>query len=196
MERIWKFSKPILLASASPRRRELLTEYGAQFDVIVPTVDESLIVESNPKTLVLKEAMLKLDAALAQFDCTDKTVICADTIVYRHRKYGKPSDLQNAVSMLKELTGRWHSVFTGVAVCSNGKTVAFAVRTFVKLKEMSASAIEEYVYAMKPLDKAGAYAIQENTMVEKYFGSYTNVVGLPMERLGKKLQSLGVINEN
>ena len=193
MARILTSSK-IVLASGSPRRKSLLLDMGIEAEIFAPNVDEKSVLESNPKRLVIKEALLKNRGARSQFDCDGKVVISADTIVYRGKEYTKPRDLQNAVEILSELCGKWHSVYTGVVVYHEGKEIAFAVRSLVRLKNLSKNEIEGYVNTFKPLDKAGAYAIQENTVVDRWIGSYTNVMGLPTEKLGKVLKKIGVYN--
>ncbi|MBO7327119.1 MAG: septum formation protein Maf [Clostridia bacterium] len=193
MERILKSCK-IVLASGSPRRKDLLADMGIEAEILVPDVDEKSVLDSNPKRLVIKEALLKNRGARNQFDCGEKVVISADTIVYRGKEYTKPRDLQNAVEILTELCGKWHSVYTGVVVYKDGKEYPFAARSIVRLKSLSKSEIEVYVNTFKPLDKAGAYAIQENTVVDKWIGSYSNIMGLPTEKLMKVLKRIGVIN--
>ena len=193
MERILKSCK-IVLASGSPRRKDLLADRGIDTEILVPDVDEKSVLDSNPKRLVIKEALLKNRGARSQFDCGAKVVISADTIVYRGKEDTKPRDLQNAVEILTELCGKWHSVYTGVVVYKDGKEDPFAVRSIVRLKSLSKSEIEDYVNTFKPLDKAGAYAIQENTVVDKWIGSYSNIMGLPTEKLMKVLKRIGVIN--
>ncbi len=193
MARILKSSK-IILASGSPRRKSLLEERGYNLEILVPQADEKSVLEPNPKRLVIEESLLKNREARKQFGLNEKVIISADTIVYRGKEYTKPRDLQNAVEILTELSGKWHSVFTGVTVYAYGKEYSFAVRSFVRLKRLSEEEIKDYVYKFKPLDKAGAYAIQENTVVDRWWGSYSNIVGLPMERLTKLLKKLGVNN--
>ena len=193
MERILKSCK-VVLASGSPRRKDLLADMGIDTEILVPDVDEKSVLDSNPKRLVIKEALLKNRGARSQFDCDGKVVISADTIVYRGKEYTKPRDLQNAVEILTELCGKWHSVYTGVVVYKDGKETPFAVRSLVRLKNLSKEEIEGYVNTFKPLDKAGAYAIQENTVVDKWVGSYSNIMGLPTEKLKKVLKGIGVIN--
>ncbi len=194
MERIWKFFEPPVLASASPRRKELLNRVCEKFEIVVPKTDEDVFKGLPPKKLVLETSKAKCLAAMEIDTCRDKTVISADTVVYRKKLYSKPSDLINAVEMLTELSGKWHCVYTGVTVAVKGQIESnFCVISPVKLKLMSAEEIKKYVYEKKPLDKAGAYAIQEGVMVQSYFNSYTNIVGLPMERLYKELKKIGVI---
>lgn len=193
MERTSKSYK-IVLASGSPRRKELLEKAGYDFEILVPTVDEKSVSDKRPSRLVVKESVLKNRTAVKEFGLETDVVISADTIVYRKKEYGKPRDLQDAVDILTTLCGKWHSVYTGVTVRAFGKEKSFAVCSLVRLKALTKKEIEDYVYTMKPLDKAGAYAIQENTMVEKFSGSYANIVGLPIERLQKELRKLGVTN--
>ena len=167
---------------------------GIGTEILIPIVDEKSVLDSNPKRLVIKEALLKNRGARTQFDCDGKVVVSADTIVYRGKEFTKPRDLQHAVEILTELCGKWHSVYTGVVVYKDGKEIPFAVRSLVRLKKLSKDEIERYVNTFEPLDKAGAYAIQENTVVDKWIGSYTNIVGLPTERLSKVLRKIGVYN--
>ena len=192
-ERTLKSSK-IILASGSPRRKSLMAEMGFDTEIKVPEVDEKSVLDHNPKRLVIKEALLKNREVRRQFDCGENTVISADTIVYRRKEFTKPRDLSNAVEILTELCGKWHSVYTGVVVYHGGREKCFAVRSLVRLKKLTTDEIVDYVTTFKPLDKAGAYAIQENTVVDKWIGSYTNIVGLPTEKLSKVLSSLGVTN--
>ena len=192
-ERILKYSK-IILASGSPRRKDLMNEIGIDTEILVPMVDEKSVLDHNPKRLVIKEALLKNREARLQFDCGENVVISADTIVYRKKEYTKPRDLSQAVEFLTELCGKWHSVYTGVVVYCDGKEYPFAVRSLVRLKNLTEEEIENYVNTFRPLDKAGAYAIQENTVVKKWIGSYTNIMGLPTEKLSKVLKRIGIIN--
>ena len=171
-----------------------MAEMEIDTEILVPTVDEKSVLDTNPKRLVIKEALLKNRGARSQFDCDGKVVVSADTVVYRGKEFTKPRDLQHAVEILTELCGKWHSVYTGVVVYKDGKEIQFAVRSLVRLKNLSKEEIERYVNTFKPLDKAGAYAIQENTVVDKWIGSYTNIVGLPTERLSKVLKKIGVYN--
>ena len=171
-----------------------MAEAGFETEIYVPIVDEKSVLDNNPRRLVIKEALLKNRASRQQFDLNGKTIVSADTIVYRGKEYTKPRDLQNAIEILTELCGKRHSVYTGVVVSTDNEEIAFAVRSKVRLKNLSKKEIEDYVYTFKPLDKAGAYAIQENTVVDKWYGSYTNIVGLPTEKLKKVLRKIGVDN--
>lgn len=186
------FSRHIVLASASPRRKQLLDEAGMDFEVLPADIDESAIRASSPRRLVKRLSMAKARAVSG-----DATVIGADTVVvYRGRVYGKPHTKENAVVMLSKLCGNWHSVYTGVTVCCGGEEFCFCVRSRVKLKALDKEEIAKYVDEINPIDKAGAYGIQDGRLVEKYKGSYTNIVGLPMEKLAETLVRAGVIDDN
>ncbi len=178
-------SYDIILASGSPRRKELFEKYGLSFVVEAADIDEDVFRTLPPKRLTIATATAKGEAVAQKYTGEQKLIISADTVVYRKKLYGKPSSLANAVEILAELTGRWHSVFTGVSIIDtkSGKRRSFAVRSLVKLKKMSLAEINDYVEKYRPLDKAGAYAIQENCMVEKYVGDYENIIGLPMKKL-------------
>ena len=170
-ERTLKSCK-VILASGSPRRKDLLQEMGIDIEILVPEVDEKSVLDHNPKRLVIKEALLKNRSAREQFDCDGKVVISADTIVYRGKEYTKPRDLQNAVEILTELCGKWHSVYTGVVVSTDNEEIAFAVRSKVRLKNLSQKEIENYVYTFKPLDK-GLYTKLQITVQYTYIGKET-----------------------
>lgn len=172
-----------------------MQKYGYDFSVMPADIDEEAFKSLPVKELVVATSRAKCDAVKQCEAYKGNVVISADTVVYRKKLYGKPRDLQNAVEILTELCGKWHKVFTGVTVAVNVGTPneterCFFVRTFVKLKKMSGEEIARYVETYKPLDKAGAYAIQENCMVEKYVGDYENVIGLPMKRLNKELRKM------
>lgn len=182
----------IVLASASPRRAELLTSVGLKFEVSPADIDENIGVK-RPKKLVEELARRKAEAIEADGSC----VIGGDTVVYaRGKLYGKPHTAERAEQTLKELSGRWHTVYSGVAIVYNGKTRAFHVASRVKFRRMSDAEIAEYVKDKSPLDKAGAYGIQDGEVVAKYRGSYSNIVGLPLEKTIKIMQRMGIIYGN
>lgn len=183
-------AKPLVLASASPRRRELLGEILDEFEVMPANIDEDAIAEPDPKRLVIELSKAKNRVVAQDEKYKDKIVVAADTVVYLRKVYNKPVDLDDAVKMLKELRGKWHDVYTGVTVSCCGNQITFAVRSKVKMKALSDEEIRGYVNEHKPLDKAGSYAIQEQAVVEKYRGSYTNIVGLPMEKTIKVLKEI------
>jgi len=184
----------IILASASPRRRELLTQIGLAFDV-VPATAEPLIetftgVGLTPERAVLKVAEAKLDSVL-NADSVNSIVIAADTIVVKDGKvFGKPKDAADAKRMLSVLSGATHQVFTAVALSINDKHTSFAERTDVTFRALSGDEIDEYAATGEPLDKAGAYGIQGRAAVfiSRIEGDYFNVVGLPLCRLMAVMQ--------
>jgi septum formation protein len=172
-----------ILASASPRRRELLREAGYDFDVVEPNLDEAL-EDGDPEKLVVRNALMKARAVAERFP--DRYVLGADTIVYlQGRVIGKPADREDARRILKLLSGTEHEVVTGVALVRKeaGIELTGASRTRLRMKTLSAKEVESYVARGEGLGKAGAYAIQENgdKFIEELRGSFTNVVGLPLE---------------
>lgn len=190
----YNFSKNIILASSSPRRRELLGRLGVDFEVRAANIEEENFYAFTPKKVAVALSREKAKTVCRSSDCNDKTVIAADTVVFKKKIYTKPDDERDAINMLMKLNGKWHSVFTGVTIRCNGEILSFAVRSRVKFKELTRREIEDYVMTCSPLDKAGAYGIQDNYMVEKYKGSYSNIVGLPLEKLKKILTKVGVLN--
>lgn len=179
--------QPLILASASPRRRELLATLGYDFRVAVPDIDETPLPNENPRAHAERLANEKAHAV-----CDEGTVIAADTIVvHAGRILGKPSDPAAARAMLGELSGTTHEVVTAVCVRSAERTVVFSVVTEVVFRDLEPAEIEAYVGSGEPMDKAGAYAIQGGAahMVRAINGSYTNVVGLPLCELHEALLS-------
>ncbi|MDE6613993.1 MAG: Maf family protein, partial [Clostridia bacterium] len=118
-------------------------------------------------------------------------IISADTIVYKNGQiFGKPKDRAQAIDYLNRLNGAKHFVYTGVAICYKGKITTFYDKSAVYFKKLTEREIKDYVDGGSPMDKAGAYGIQDKEVVESFCGSYTNIVGLPMEKLKDKLQSI------
>lgn len=189
MAKTWKFSEPVVLASASPRRLELLSEVVSDLTVSPSDIDESDVKVTSPRALVRELSKRKALAVLPQDGNSEKVVIGADTVVYRNKLYGKPHDRADAIRILNELNGKRHYVFTGVTVISKGIVRTFAVRSSVRFKSLSQEEIERYVDEYRPYDKAGAYAVQEGVVVKSYRGSLTNIIGLPMEKLIKVLRN-------
>ena len=190
MARTWKFCEEVVLASASPRRLELLSAVADDITVEPSDVDESAVRARSPRALVRELSRLKALSVAERGENRGKVVIGADTVVYLDKLYGKPLDRADAIRMLTELNGREHSVFTGVTVFRYGWTRTFSVRSAVKFRNMTAHEIEEYVDGYRPYDKAGAYAVQEGVVVGSYRGSLTNIIGLPMEKLVKVLKEV------
>lgn len=189
MARTWRYSEPIVLASASPRRLELLSAVADDLTVIPADIDESRVRARSPRALVRELSRRKALAVAGRAECEGKTVIGADTVVYLDKPYGKPRDRADAVRMISELGGRTHRVYTGVTVVRGDKIRTFSVMSEVTFRELTREEIERYVDGHRPYDKAGGYAIQEGEVVKEYRGSYTNIVGLPMERLGAVLRA-------
>lgn len=187
--------QPIILASASPRRQELLTNLGLNFTVQVSEVDETLDENIPPAQQV--EQLAERKAAAVASTCNSGLVIGADTIVVLGRKpLGKPADRADAIAMLQDLQGRSHEVFTGLAVidAATGQSVVTHQATAVRFKSMTKEQIERYVDTGEPLDKAGSYAVQgkASIFIEGIRGCYFNVVGLPVSKLADALSIFGV----
>ncbi|MBR4954411.1 MAG: septum formation protein Maf [Clostridia bacterium] len=179
----------IILASASPRRRELLGQI-CSFEVRATDCDESCALTS-PEEFVCELSRRKVLACKADFD---DIVIGADTVVAIDGEIlGKPRDPEDAKAMLAKLSGKTHSVFTGVTVVAKGESHTFCERTDVTFFELSRELIDWYVGTDEPLDKAGAYGIQEKgcVLVKGISGDYFNVVGLPVARLYRILNTVG-----
>lgn len=179
--------KGILLASASPRRRELLQLITPDFECRAADVDESLPSGILPSDAVLYLSKIK---ALAFAPC-DKIIIGADTVVALGDKIiGKPKDENDAFDILKSLSGREHSVFTGVTLINGNEMHSFFSETKVTFYELSDDEIHAYIKTGECLDKAGAYGIQGkgSLLVKKIDGDYFNVVGLPVAELYRQLK--------
>ena len=190
--------KPIrlILASASPRRRELLSQLGIPFDVVVADVTEHEDPATDPRVMVAHNAALKADWVAARNP--DAVVLGADTTVFLDgHAINKPRDLDEARSMLRRLSGREHTVFTGLAVrrLSTGLRIDQGVSSQVEFKPFGDAVIEDYLGLVNTLDKAGAYSVQDHTdmIVARYSGSFSNIMGLPMEAT-KQILTGGVLS--
>lgn len=186
---------PLILASGSPRRRDLLREAGYDFQVLTAPVRELEEGCGGIDALVIENARLKCLAIATAHP--GATVIGSDTLVaLDERPLGKPRDLEHAFFMLESLAGRRHVVATGVCLAHTGRSreTCFVVRTGVTFRPLSASQIRQYLSLIDPLDKAGAYAAQEHgdLIIQSIDGSWTNVVGLPMEQLREELKHFGI----
>lgn len=171
----------LVLASSSPRRRDLLTAAGIAFDVVPADVDESVLTLEPPGDHVRRLARLKADTVLARRP--EATVLGADTIVVVGSEIlGKPADAVDAARMLRALSGREHEVLTGVALVSARTAIVEVARTRVWVNPLTESEIDDYIATGEPLDKAGAYGIQGrgSRFIDRIQGSYSNVVGLPV----------------
>ncbi len=171
----------LILASGSPRRSEILTSVGWEFEKHVADIDESERDGESPEDYVVRLACEKAEAVATKFP--DRPVLGADTtVVINGQILAKPLDLDDARRMLKMLSGNWHEVLTGVAVVRNGLVHSDLQRTRVKFAEMSDAEINHLAMLGDPLDKAGAYAVQAQAalFIEGIEGDYWNVVGLPI----------------
>ncbi len=187
--------KKIILASASPRRRELLEKIGLKFEVEPGNYEEDMHSDLEPHALARKISLEKADAVAGKHK--NALVIAADTfIVCEDKILGKPHVATEARKMLETISGRSHSVITGFSIIdtSNHKTLSKSVETKVYIRKLTPAEIDDYVKSGEPLDKAGAYAIQGlgAAMVERIEGDYFNVVGLPLSALVGALKEFGI----
>jgi septum formation protein len=185
----------LILASASPRRRELLTDAGYEFEVVSPRVEEASHGWLTIRELTIWNAARK--AAAASGISRDAVVLAADTLVTIDGEVlGKPANLDEAVQMLHRLSGRSHEVWTGVRIndAARGRTRSFHEMSRVQFRQLDDRAIRNYLGKIDPLDKAGAYAAQGYgaEIIERIDGSYSNVVGLPMEKTSAALRVFGI----
>ena len=181
-----------ILASMSPRRKEILECMGLEFSVEPSDVDENIDV-TLPELLVKELSLLKAADIASKHEGEDVLIIAADTVVaFDGEILGKPKDAKDAMRMLNMLSGATHSVFTGYCVtdAKSGKAIAKCSETKVTFRELGESEIAEYIESGEPMDKAGAYGIQGGAgkFVTETDGEYTNVVGLPKEALTKLLK--------
>lgn len=183
-----------MLASASPRRQELLKEVGVEFEVFVREVSEFYPEDIHPRAV----AVLISENKAKAYDDLDKQniIITADTIVtIQGEIFGKPSDAAEAEKMLHRLSGTTHSVITGVTIFHNGKFKSISEETLVTFRNLRKEDIHHYITTYKPYDKAGAYGIQEwigKVGVSRIDGDYYNVVGLPVGRVYHELLEFAV----
>lgn len=181
----------IILASASPRRSELLRQAGIEFDVCVSGAEETADPSLSPDELTVSIARQK--AMCVAKNHPDAVVLGADTVVAIGDKIlGKPADADDAKRMLALLSGKVHSVYTGVCIVSGGKRSEFYQKTDVKFYPLTQSEIDAYIATGEPMDKAGAYGIQGRgcVLVESISGDYFNVVGLPVARVVREINKM------
>ena len=181
----------VILASGSPRRRELMAGLGVNYEVrILPDVDESYPDTLQGEEIPLYIAKEKADAYIPMMQ-PNELIITADTIVWLDGKVlGKPRDREDALQMLRTMSGRTHEVFTGVCITSTDWQRSFTAQTEVRFATLSEDEIIYYVDNFKPMDKAGAYGVQEwigFIGVENISGSYYNIMGLPVQKLYREL---------
>ncbi len=187
--------KPIVLASASPRRKELLESIGLVFTVDPAEYEEDTRRKARPPELVKAISLEKAKRAAARHP--DSIIIAADTLgVLGHKLLGKPGNADEATEMLRMMSGRPHTVLTGFTILDSGsgKAVSKVVESKVYFKKLKDEEIDDYVRSGEPLDKAGAYGIQGlgSRLVDRVEGDYYNVVGLPLYALVKELIKFGV----
>lgn len=181
-----------VLASASPRRKQLLAELISEFEIIPSQADESA-ENLSPRALVCELAKRKAKEVALRAENEGKIVIGSDTVVaFGEKVLGKPTDAQDAADMLKMLSGKAHAVYTGVCLAYNLdgelRLITAADKTAVYFETLSEEWIWDYVRGGSPMDKAGAYGIQDGGLVKKIEGSYTNVVGFPVELVKELLE--------
>jgi septum formation protein len=182
----------LILASGSPRRVEILNSVGWKFKKHSAHIDESLIDGESPEDYVVRLAREKAETVATKFP--DSIVLGADTtVVIDDEILGKPVDMDEALRMLRLLSGNWHEVLTGVAVVKNGTTRSAMQRTRVKFISMTDDEVEFLATKGDPLDKAGAYAVQAQAalFIEKVEGEYWNIVGLPINLVYKLVMQKG-----
>lgn len=187
----------LILASASPRRKELLEQIGLQFRVMPSNVEETIKPAETPDELVIRLSLDKACDIAGRSDISSRWIIGSDTVVVCDSQIlGKPADDQDAATMLRQLSGTSHLVVSGYAVIDRKLQIqrTEAVTTRVHFRQLTEAEIARYIATGEPVDKAGAYAIQGigACFVSGIEGSYTNVVGLPLCRLTLALKELGV----
>ena len=187
--------KKIILASASPRRKEILETTGLKFDICVSDYEEDLSMKKEPRSLARFLSRKKAEEVAHKYK--NAIIIAADTfIVFKDKLLGKPHTAKDATKMLTMLNGKAHSVITGFTVLDTGtnKTVSRSVETRVYFKKLTPKEIKAYVSTKEPLDKAGEYAIQGlgAVLIEKIEGDLLNVVGLPLCALAETLKKFGI----
>lgn len=185
---------PIVLASASPRRRALLAALGLDFEIIPSNADE--IFEGVPEEIVVINARAKRDEVASQLK-RPSLVIAADTLVFLDEHVlGKPADLGEASNMLHRLSGRTHQVITGLAIVDTGtgRVAEGYETTDVTFRDLTSDEIAHFVHAVRPTDRAGAYTVDGpgSLIVARYDGCYQNVLGLPIVRLDLLLRTYGL----
>jgi len=186
-----KLKYPLILASGSPRRKELLRNAGFNFKSVVKAVDEIIDHNLSPEDAAMEVAHNKLKSY--KYLMQSHTVLCADTIVVLGKKIlGKPVNRNSAIEMLESLSGKRHKVITGVSIGSPDKTISFYSTTYLAFYNLEQNEINNYIGKSKPFDKAGGYGIQEwigLAGIKQIEGDYYNVVGLPISKVYQTLKS-------
>lgn len=185
-----------ILASSSPRRKELLERLGGRFEIMPAEVEENNAGDSDPESMVRENAALKASWVAERYP--ERFVLGSDTTVHLEgRVLNKPRDRDDAKCMLKRLSGRTHVVYTGVSLqCKSAEwEETIGVRSEVTFKELSDETIDRYFEIVDPLDKAGAYGIQEGAdlIIESFQGSHSNIMGLPIDETKAMLERHSLI---
>ena len=183
----------LILASNSPRRKELITEYITSDFLIIPsTSEESFDTSKSIEDNITRIAYSKGEQVFKSHP--NDIVISADTmVIFNNKVYGKPKDKADARRMLEELSDNEHFVLTAYTIFKGNNVISKIVKSIVKFKPLSSSYIDKYIASNSPLDKAGAYGIQDELMkdkIEYYKGSLSNIIGLPIEDIKKDLEGL------
>jgi len=182
----------LILASSSPRRQEMLRQVGLNYTIRKANIDESIVTINDPKEKVKQLAALKgRHVTMAN----DEVILSADTVVaYKNHIFEKPKTKDDAYDMIASLSGDIHDVFTGVMIRSAEREHVFVEQTEVEFWQLSEQDIQWYIHTDEPYDKAGAYGIQNlgSILVKRIIGDYFNVVGLPISRVVRELQTFGV----
>ena len=185
----------LVLASGSPRRFALLAEAGFEFESVAPRIAEKFVIDLTLRELTIWNAIQKGVSVARAYP--DKIVLAADTLIALDDEIiGKPADLEQAAQILRRLSGRTHEVCSAVFIChfAAARSATFHEVSRVRFRQLSSATIENYLAKVNPLDKAGAYAAQGSgtEIIAKIDGSYTNVVGLPMEKTVAALAKFGI----
>jgi len=186
--------QPLILASSSPRRRHWLEAMRLPFEIQVPEVDETPLLDEDPGDLVLRLAELKAEVVARRNP--DRWIMAADTTVaVDHHTLNKPVDVEDAVRMLTLIQGRAHQVHTGFCLRRNDDTYSFVDTAQVVFRPLTEAQIRWYIATREPMDKAGSYAIQGigALFIEGVEGSFSTVMGLPVERMGDLFFQLGLL---
>ncbi len=187
--------KKIILASTSPRRKELLSKLGVPFEIVPSDFEEDMTQKMSPSELVQTLALGKAENVAQKY--TDALVLGADTIIaFNNKVLGKPKGVEDAIRTLSELSGKQHSVFTGFVLIdtTTGKRISKALETKVFFRELTQKEIENYVQSGEPLGAAGSYMMQSggSSFVEGIEGDYFSLVGLPIVSVREALKAFGV----
>lgn len=186
----------VILASASPRRKQLMKDLFPSFSIVVPEIDESLSFKKFSNVLDIVRDIATRKCQKVSNEHPHDLVIAADTVVVIENEIiGKPKDAKDAFNMLKKLSGKTHYVYTAYAINKDGKMIINTVETEVLFNELSDELINSYIATGSPLDKAGAYGYQDNDqypIVKRIIGSYHNVIGFPIEEIKEDLKKFSL----